>query len=287
MRTILPIVALMLGVAARAQVTVEISMEQQQVLRSESLPVRIKISNSSGQALKLGGTQDWLSFSVETREGKAMSKTGEIPLPKPFTIENARSVSLKVDLMPSFNLSEAGHYAVTARLKLPQLEQEAFSDPKPFDVITGLELWKQDFGLPGRTPPEMRRYSLLQATFLQQQRLYLRVTGVNDSQVIRVTPLGDIVSFSHNTVEPVFDRMSHLHVLFQTGRNTFAYCVATPDGNQLIRQTFEQAVQGSSRPHLKLEDDGRVMVTGGQRRVSATDLPPPNYIGTNSTVSVK
>ncbi len=287
MRTIFFTVALVFCTVGRAQVTVELSIDQQQVLRSESLPVRIKISNTSGQTLKLGGVPEWLTFSVETREGKAMSKAGEFPLPKPFTLENARSVSLKVDLMPAFNLSEAGHYAATARLRVPQLEQEIISDPKPFDVITGLELWKQDFGVPGRTPPEMRRYSLVQATFLKHQRLYLRLTGAEDSHVIRVTPLGEIVSFSHNTVEPVFDKMNQLHVLFQSGRNTFAYCVITPDGHQLIRQTYEQPMQASSRPHLKLQSDGRVLVVGGQRRVSPTDVPPPDFAGTTNMVPMK
>ncbi len=281
MRKILSILVLATCASALAQVSVEITLEQDQVLRSESLPVRVRISNSSGQALRLGTLPDWLTFSVDTHEGKAVTKAGDVPLPKPFTLESAKTVSLRADLMPSFPLAEAGRYTVSARLRIPQLEREVIAEARSFDVVSGIQLWERDFGVPGQTPPEVRRYTLLQATFLKQPRLFVRVTGESDSRVIRVTALDEMVSFSNNTIEPLIDKSSHLHVLFQNGRNTFAYSMITPDGEQLIRQTHEQSVQESSRPRLRAEDDGRVVVVGGQRRVLLSDLPPPRFGGTN------
>jgi diguanylate cyclase (GGDEF)-like protein len=56
-------------VAGTAQVTVDITLDQEQYLRDESMPVKVRITNRSGRTLKLGGTADWLNFTVENREG--------------------------------------------------------------------------------------------------------------------------------------------------------------------------------------------------------------------------
>src|SRR5687768_1148682 len=122
MRNFLSALALMAAFApaACAQVTAEIVFDQEQFLRSESLPIRLRINNLSGQALKLGNGPEWLRFTVESREGKPLRKTGEIPLPKAGSIESAKTGSLNVDLMPYFNLSEPGHYSVKATIRIPQ-----------------------------------------------------------------------------------------------------------------------------------------------------------------------
>lgn len=262
--------------AATAQVTVDVILEQEQFLRSESLPVRIRISNFSGQALRLGDVPDWLTFNVENRDGRALPKKGDVPLPKPFSIESSKSVVLRADLMPSFEVADAGRYTLSVRLKLPQLEKEVITEPKTFDVIAGTTIWEHDFGVPGQSPPEARKYILQQATFLKQPRLYARVSDVSDTRVFKVVALGMIVSFA--APEAKLDRSSNLHVLFQNGAHTFLYAVITPDGEKIIQQTHEFA---GSRPHLRAEDDGRVTIFGGKRRILLSDLPPPRVANTN------
>jgi hypothetical protein len=256
---------------AHAQVTAEIVFDQEQFLRSESLPIRLRINNLSGQTLRLGNEPDWLSFTVESREGRPLKRTGEVPLPKPFSLESSKTISLRTDLMPHFNLSEPGHYSVKAKIKIAQLEKELTTTPKTFDIITGTKVWEREVGVPGTTPPEVRRFALQQATFLKQLRLYVRVTDAKESIVFRVLPLGTLTSFSQP--EPIVDSSSQLHVLFQNGPRSFLYSVISPDGEQLIRQTWDYA--GDSRPRLRAEDDGRVIVNGGVRRILLSDLPPP------------
>lgn len=284
MRPILFSIALLGGVAlARAQVNVEIVFDQEQFLRSESLPVRVRISNFSGQPLRLGDDADWLSFSVTSDEGRALAKSGTIPLPKPFTIPSAKTVALSVDLMPYFELSEAGRYKLAARVKVPELAREVMAESKTFDVISGAKIWEKDVGIPGTTPPLVRKYALQQATFLKQARLYVRVTDASEANVVRVQQLGALTSFSQP--EAAVDQVSHLHVLFQSGQRSFSYAIVTPEGEQIIRQTFE--VNGESRPRLRAEEDGRVVVHGGQRRILLSDLPPPRVAQTNETVDRK
>ncbi|HMJ92257.1 MAG TPA: hypothetical protein VK530_20715 [Candidatus Acidoferrum sp.] len=264
---------------ARAQVTVELVLDQEQFLRSESLPVRLRISNFSGQTLKMGADRGWLTFSIDNADNKALSRSGEIPMPKPFEIESSKTMSIRADLMPHFDLSKAGHYTVSARVSVPQLEKEIITDAKKFDIVTGTDLWKREFGVPGQTPPEVRQYVLQVANFLNKNKLYARITDASGEKVFRVFPLGLVMSFSSNTIEAQVDGSSNLHVLFQNYKDTFVYSVIAPDGEQLIRQTHEFA--GDSRPHLRIEDEGRIRVNGGQRRILLSDLPPPRVANTN------
>jgi hypothetical protein len=49
-----------------AQVSVALVLDQEQFLIDESLPVKVRIANRSGQTLKLGQEPDWLTFAIES-----------------------------------------------------------------------------------------------------------------------------------------------------------------------------------------------------------------------------
>lgn len=266
----------MLSPAAFAQVNAEIVFDQEHFLRSESLPLRVRISNFSGQTIKLGGTAEWITFTVENKEGRAVSRTSEMPMPQPFTIESSKAVSIRTDLMPHFNLSEPGHYTVRGRIRIPELERDIITEARTFDIVSGVKIWEQEVGVPGKRPPVVRRYALQQATFLKQTRLYVRLTDRSESQIVRVLPLGALLSFSQP--EALVDNSSQLHVLFQNGPRSFLYSVVTPDGDHIIRQTWDY---GNARPRLHSAEDGRVLVMGGDRRILLSDLPPPGVAETN------
>jgi hypothetical protein len=274
--------AAVLASAAQAQVNVEAVLDQEQFLRSESLPLRVRVSNDSGRALRLGEDPEWLSFTIKEESGKLVLKTGDVPLAKPFTIEPAQTISLRTDLMPHFDLSQLGHYTLTVKMKVPQLNQEISAKPQSFDIISGVTLWEKDVGVPGTDPMVTRRYALQQATFFKQQRLYVRVTDATGSRVIKVASLGQSLSMSKP--ETIVDNVSHLHVLFQNDRQAFLYAIITTDGDLIIRQTYEFA---KSRPQLRAETDGRVVVAGGQRKILLSDLPPSRVANTDEKLEKK
>jgi hypothetical protein len=60
--------------------------------------------------------------------------------------------------------------------------------------------------------------------------------------------------------------------LFQAGQKNFSYSIVTPEGDLIVRQTHE--ISGT-RPRLRAESDGRIVVQGGARKIAASDLPPP------------
>ena len=259
------------AVSGRGQVLLDVSLEQEAFLRDESLPIKVRVNNSSGQTLHLGAEPGWLSFEIEDSAGRDVRARGQVPLADPFDLESSKVASLMTDLMPYFELSRVGRYTLTVTLKAGQLNRVFTSKSKAFDIITGNTLWEREFGLPATGVPETRKYSLVQANFLKNLRLYARVTDPEEHKVFRVLPLGTLVSFSRP--EAQLDKSSNLHVLFQTGARNFLYLVVSPDAELVLRQTHEY--HAGSRPVLRHGDEMGVYVAGGRRRVLLSDLPPP------------
>ena len=265
-----------------AQVTVELLLEQDQFLRDESMPIKVRVVNRSGQTLALGREAEWLVFHVANRDESLVDKLADVPLGQEFSLESATAANKTMDLMPFFDLSQPGAYTVSAQIRVKEWNQEFVSPPKSFEIVRGASLWDQEVGVPAAGGvPEVRKFTLQQATYRKQFQLYARVTDVEERKVFKVLRLGQLVSFSHP--EAQVDKESRLHVLFQTGARAFIYCVVSVDGAIVAKQTHDYT---QTRPTLKSADDGRIIVAGGVRRALPSDLPPPAPTGT-STNEVK
>jgi hypothetical protein len=263
--------------SASAQITVEVTQPQDQFLTGEALPVTVRIMNLSGQTLHLGGDSDWLTFSVESREGVVVPQFGTLPVFDPFDLPSSRLASKRIDLSPCFPVIQVGRYNIIANVKIREWEgREIASRPKGMDIINGVSLWQQEFGVPpapGQTngSPEIRRYILQQANYVRGQvRLYLRVTDLTGARPPRVVLIGPLMSFSRP--EQKIDQDSDLHVLYQDGPHSFSYSKFSPDAELLARQTHDYV---GTRPRLRVDADGNIFVFGGVRRITSTDVPPP------------
>jgi hypothetical protein len=259
--------------SAGAQFSVEVSQDQDQFLQGEALRTTVRVINRSGQTLHLGAEEDWLVFSMEDEHGAVVPKLSEAPVVQAFDLASSKAAVKKVDLQPCFRFPRSGRYRVVATVRVPGWEQEIASPPCFFNIIEGTTLWEQEFGVPlaeGITnkAPEVRKYMLQQANYIKGQlRLYMRLidsTGRN----LRVSSIGLLLSFSHP--EPRLDKNSNLHVLYQNGPQTFSYTRFSPDGELLVRQTYDF---GPARPRLRLDDAGTVTVNGGVRHVMPDDVP--------------
>ncbi len=269
-------------VNAPAQVSVEVVLDQEQFLPSESVPVAVRLANRSGQTLHFGADANWLTFSVESADGFVVIKNSDVPVSGEFDLDSSQMAIKRVDLAPYFVLSQVGRYRVTATVRIKEWNAEVASPAKEFDVINGAKLWSQDFGLPAPAgvtyrAPEVRRYSLIEANYLRSQlRLYVQVSDESEARVFKVSAVGPLVSFSQP--EAKLDRLSNLHVLYQSGAQAFTYTVVNPNGDILGREMYDYF---NSRPRLSVKDDGDVAVTGGVRRVKSAELPqvvPPNEV---------
>jgi hypothetical protein len=266
------VLAVLTSFRAAAQVSVEITMDQEQFLPSEAVPVAVKITNRSGQQLHLGTAADWLTFSVESTDGFIVIKNAEVPVTGEFDLESSQiGIIKRVDLQPYFQMGRHGRYKVIATLRIKDWSASVNSAPKTFDVVNGAKLWSQDFGVPGVTnsQPEVRKFTLEEANYLRLQlRLYVRVSDQSESQVFKVTTLGQMVSFSDPDAK--VDRTSQLHVLWQAGAQVFNYALINANGEVVRQAVYNNA---GSRPRLVVNEQGEVSVAGGTRRMKPEDLP--------------
>src|ERR1041385_79626 len=262
-------------VCLRAQVSVDVVFDEDQFLRGEAIKAAVRITNLSGRDLHLGGEEDWLTFTVESREGAVVSRLADVPVKGEFVLESARRATKRVNLEPYFNFGRTGRYAVVANVRIKDWDQERKSEPKPFYVIEGARLWEQDFGVPRLTgatngPPEIRKYVLQQANYRKDHlRLYLRVSDESGAHIIRTVPIGTILSFSRP--EPQIDKFSNLHIIYQSWARTFSYSVFTPDGELKTRETYDYV---DTRPRLQVDSDGFISVIGGVKRIAPEESLP-------------
>jgi hypothetical protein len=256
---------------ASAQVNVDVALDQAEFLPGESVPVAVKITNLSGQELHLGADAGWLTFSVESEDGVVVVKNSEVPVLGPFDLESSQMATKRVDIAPYFVISQPGRYKVTAMLHIKDWSATMASQPKDFDVVTAVKLWSQEFGLPSAGGlPQMREFALEKANYLGEQlRLYVQLSDATESRIFKMVALGPMVSFGYP--EEQIDRTSQLHVLWQTGAQSFSYCVISPEGEILTRDIYDIF---NSRPKLQVDDSGGVSVVGGVKRVPVSDIPP-------------
>jgi hypothetical protein len=276
MRILLAILALASFTSVQAQINVEVVFDQETYLANEPLLAKVRISNASGQTIPMGKGSDWLTFNFEGRDNLIVTQKGPVPVEGEFKSESSTTVIKTVNLEPYFNLSQPGRYSVSATVNIPGWGQSFSSRPKNFNITRGARLWETNFGVPSaktNTVPEIRKYVLQQGNHIHDIRLYLRLMDAGGGITYKVLTLGQMLSFSHP--EPQLDKESNLHVLFQISARGFSYLVITPDGEFKIRRIYDYT---DSRPVLRADENGNIAVTGGIRRITASDLPrPPQF----------
>lgn len=253
-----------------AQVSVEVVLSQDKFLLGEELIAGVRVINHSGQSLQLGQTDNWIRFNIERAGGGIVPKLSDPPVQRPFILESARQATLRMDLAPCYDLGQAGQFQISAEVVIADWGRSLMTKPKPFEIIAGTRLWEREFGIPStesNQPPEIRSYSLQQASYLAETRLFLRIAR-SDGRVIKLINVGRMLSFGQP--EPLLDKNNRLHLLHQTGPRIAEYLVVNPEGRIEIRHAYEYT---DSRPRLRLDRNGEAAVSGGVRRVSANDLP--------------
>ena len=262
--------------SAPAQVvTVQLTLEQEQFLPGETLPLTVRIVNNSGQSLHLGADAKWLKFGVESADNNfVVMKNADPPVTGEFDLGSSEVATKRLDLAPYFVMTHAGRYRVVATVHIPEWGTDVASPAKEFDIIDGARLWTQDFGMPvpaGATnqPPVVRKYILEEANYLRHQlRMYVLVSDQSGARILKVSAIGPMVSFSQP--EAQLDRASNLHVIYQSGAQSFIYSVVNPDGNITQQELYDYL---NTRPRLAVNDAGDIVVKGGVRRVKSGELP--------------
>jgi hypothetical protein len=254
-----------------------LTTDKTEYLTGEPIPVAAHILNNAGRTLALGAEENWLTFSVDGNDSIMVAKTGEVPVAKEFALESTKTATKTVDLTPYFSLSQPGRYFVTATALIPNLgDKDALVKSFPplhIDVVPGLRLWEQEFGVPpGSEPapgePEVRKYVLQKVNYKDSMKLYLRLTDATETRIFKVFPIGQMLSFSR--LDPKLDKFNNLHLMYQNASHSFLYTMIDPAGELIVRQTRDYT---TTRPRLGFDEQSNVVIIGGVRHLSATDIP--------------
>ncbi len=254
-----------------AQIQVDLSFPQQQYLAYEPIIAVVKISNVSGQTLNFKKDDNWLDFTMETKTGRIIPKDAEIPQQEDFSIQSGEVGILRVDIQPCYNAVSPDRYTVVANVRIKGWDKVFTSKEETFDIVTGIKIWEKEFGVPsadGENPPEVKKYTLLLANFKDHLRLYFRLSNAGEDKVDKMTYMGNLTSIGKP--EANLDKFNNLHVLYQVGAKAFRYSVFSPEGRLFIKETHDYTI---SRPRLWLDQDGRIYVRGGARRITSEDIP--------------
>jgi hypothetical protein len=259
-------------------VTAELQLDQGQYLPDEDLQLKVRIVNRSGQPVVLGTDKQWITCDVIGEHEYVVPKLGEMQVMSPFTLLSGQSVTREFNPTPYFGFRRMGRYRLGAIIKVPQWQQEVVCKPVAFNIAEGLplpDLGNLSVGVPPppgvtNAAPEVRHYSLLKVSYVDQLQLYFRLTD-ESGRTLRVFPLARMVDFGRPEVQ--IDPANNLHVLLQTGAHTFTYVVLDPNGTMLARQSH---LYTQTRPTLRLSDDGQIFVGGGSRVLTMSDIPAPS-----------
>lgn len=271
---------LLLGTATtRAQISLQVELDQEQYIPREPITAAVRIVNRSGITLHMGRSPDWLSFDVEATDNEFVPRLGEAPVVHPFELPNGARGTRRVNIAPYFDLREVGRYKLIVTVRIPELQQELTAPPAYFNLISGATIWEQPFGwrpvIDGQ-PRELqfRRYALVSAMNGKKVVLFARLADRDNLNILRVYRLGRVLTFSRPQAR--IDNRSNLHVLWQTSAKVFTYVKLGPQLNLILHQTHQYT---SSRPGLRTLPDGQIKVVGGARISNPADFPPPRRAG--------
>jgi hypothetical protein len=265
---------------ARAQVSVQLSMERDTLLLFESIPVTVIIRNFSGRSIEIGGQGNtpWLSFLITDQAGATFNPVAKLPAMEAVTLPAGKTVSRAIDLLPYYDLRQRGTYSVRAVVSSGALR--TVSAPVKFTIMNGREIWKQTVGLPvspGETNDEYRTYSLLMLRLGGGDYLYAGVENEARGLVYGMIPLGDALAVGEPNVKT--DAAGHAHVLYRSGPRSYSYAEIDPAAKTLKRVVYSDIL---SIPQLVTDNDGLVSVQGGeqtypkiQRVMTDAELNPP------------
>ena len=241
---------------ASAQIQVTAQTDRSYFLLYERVDLLVTIVNQGESDLILNNDEGrpWLSFIV-SKHNKLPVHSERHATFKPVSLKVGESRTLRVNITPLFSFREEGQYTASAVVDLPG-EGEIISDPVPFEVQQGRQVWSETRPIDGT----QRVYSLLRfAPKPDVTKLYLRVEDPGDNLVLANLALGEVVAYVDPEV--YFDPLGNLHVMQPIAMGTYLYTRVDPAG-KVVHQTIFDTYQ-EIRPRLTKLNDGNVIVVGG------------------------
>lgn len=269
-RILLPIVLLVLTMAAEAQVNVTLSIKRRMFLVGEPIIATVTIANQTGRDIMLADSEQgkqWFAFQIIGPEGRAIPPREVDYELQPLPIKAGETVKRSVNLNELYRMGDMGNFRATASIYLASVNKWFVSRPDPFIVTEGRLVWRQTIGVPDRpeNAQENRNFSLLTLEHDKGKMLYVRIKGDNDETLYGCYNLGRILDGTQ--ADAKFDSGNNLAVLQQTANKEYILTRIGANGNY-VGQKLYTSVKGL--PYLRKLPDGALQIVGATRQEPVT-----------------
>ena len=261
--------------AARAQITVGISIKDRFHLLHEPIIATATVTNQTGRDVTFTDTPQyqWFAFRITTDGDRSVGPRDLHYKVPPLLVKAGTTVKRSVDLSRLYDLGAFGTYRIQANVYYDGLEKFFASKPTHIEITEGRVLWRQTAGVPEGLPDagQMRTFTLLAHQRGEVNTLYVRVEDKDDGSVFCTFPMGRLI----DDVPPqaAFDSSNNLYVLQLVATRAYSLFKITPNGQFAGRTNYTAP---KTRPSLRKTADGALQIVGGQREVdlAQTDKEP-------------
>lgn len=245
-----------------AQFRVDLEFKRPIYIRYEPIIATITVNNLSGREAELSDDSfhRWLSFEIETADGRIISPKESDYRLQPMIIGPGETIARSINLTPLYPMGEFGSYRVRASIFVRENNRYYSSPLRTIDITEGRLMWQQVVGVPDNEPGAggTRRVSVLAHRLPKSTQLYLRIEDPDRGLIFCTHQLGKYITFGKPQVE--LDVNNQIHVLQNAAPKTFIYSHISLRGEILDRQVFTET---ATRPLLARQTDGSVKVIGG------------------------
>lgn len=250
-------VALLWTTSASAQLASSLRLSKQQHLAGEPVMAVITLTNHAGKELvfQSDGRFQWLDFVLKNSNGDPVNSKGRAFF-GPMKIAAGQSLAREVDLAQHFQLNQPGSFSVSAVIRTPGDNTQAFSTNRVlFNQSQGRLYWSQKVGIPGGSN-QTREFRILNFAGDSKSQIYAQIVDGRTGLFVRTFLLGDVLMMRKPSA--TVDRKQRMHVLFLATPTMWVHCAIDTDGKLNDRQIHQRGTQGD--PQLLTFADGSVQV---------------------------
>ena len=256
------VLSLFLGsiLGLEAQLVVTLRMAKSEFVANEQVRGVLTLTNRAGRDIYLHGEgkSSWLDFTLKNKRGVPLSPM-RATLFGAVNVPAGRSVTKTIAVSNYYRVSELGHYAGYASIRMPGTNppQMFTSNRVHFDVIKARSIYSQRVGVAGSKT--VREFKLMTFTSDNKSRLYVEVLDINTGQSLSTYSVGEALMF--RKPQATVDGKNAMHILFLSTPTVFSHVRVDPNGKFLGRAYYKRGATGS--PRLVTFANGEVKVAGG------------------------
>jgi hypothetical protein len=275
---------LLSSLAASAQLMVQTQVNRELYLKGETVFLTIGVRNMSGHDVKLEGRpeiqESWLTFEVQTREGKRINPRPENYKMPPEQIPAGETLRRRVNLSKLYNLTGVGDFRVKAQVYFPPMKKYFTAKSNFFTITPGRQIWSRSVGAPeGSGAAGYREYELVTLRDLEKISLYVRIRNLDQDYIANCINLGRLVNSANP--QATLDNQNNLHLMFMSKPQHMTYLHFGLNGEILRQERFNTA---GTYPRMMQLADGSIRISGGALMPSREELealrteagPPPS-----------